>query len=117
MCFTRAFTLPGMASSPSTGRCVWDGEAWTLRTRDMALPGLWRIDVIVLVSDFERVRFTAEVSVECLDEIRPAPRLGGKPREDGSAGRCTDGQAESETHVLALLPNVSWSPFPWTSNC
>jgi hypothetical protein len=30
----------------------------------MWLPGLWRMEVVVLVSDFERVRFAADVPVE-----------------------------------------------------
>jgi copper transport protein len=59
-----AFASPEHAIEPVNRPMEWDGEAWTLRTRDIALPGLWRIEVIVLVSDFERVRFTAEVSVE-----------------------------------------------------
>jgi hypothetical protein len=48
-----AIGLPEQGIEPVTRQMAWDGEAWTLRTRDMALPGLWRIEIVVLVSDFE----------------------------------------------------------------
>lgn len=40
-----------------------EGASYALRTRDMSLPGRWRIEVAALISAFERIQFPAEVVV------------------------------------------------------
>jgi hypothetical protein len=59
-----SFGLPEQGIEPVVRPMEWDGEGWTLRTRDLVLPDLWHLSFVALVSDFERVRFTGEVPVE-----------------------------------------------------
>ncbi len=40
-----------------------DGGRFTMRTSDMALPGIWQIRIDVLVTDFERASFAFEVDI------------------------------------------------------
>ncbi|MRX51195.1 hypothetical protein GI374_12190 [Paracoccus sp. S-4012] len=56
-------------SSPALGleaikrRMQPEGDAFVLRTSDISLPGEWQIDVIALISAFERVRFSSAALV------------------------------------------------------
>jgi copper transport protein len=48
---------------PVTRRLSPNGDRFTLETFDMALPGIWQIRILVLVTDFDRATFAFEIEI------------------------------------------------------